>query len=184
MKYKWAGIGSIPIEDFRAFIKECFDYNPETGALVWVKHRPITHFSSDHTSKIWHSRFSGKEAGSNIQGRYTEYKRVKLLGKNIESHIIIWVLIHGVYPSGEIDHIDGNGLNNRPNNLRDHSNERNRRISNQNKTGRVGVYWHKKKLKWIVTGGRKQVGSYSTLLDACCKRRVWEIENNYTPNYT
>lgn len=181
--FKWAGIGSIPIKEFKKFLEECFHYDETSGKLYWAKHRPLSHFNSVPSSKTWHSRFSGKEAGHIKPGRYTEYRRVKLLGTNIECHTLIWILLHGEYPSDEIDHIDGNGLNNRPHNLRDHSNEKNRQTSTKNKTGRVGVYWNKQKLRWIVTGGRKQIGSYPTLLDACCKRKTWELENSYTPNH-
>jgi hypothetical protein len=77
------------------------------------------------------------------------------------------VLFSGLTSQHEIDHIDGNGLNNTRANLRraTHAeNSRNRRISRNNKSGFKGV-WPKGK-KWgalIEVNGRKHhLGTYPT----------------------
>jgi hypothetical protein len=44
------------------------------------------------------------------------------------AHRVVWALVHGAWPSAEIDHRDLNKRNNRPDNLRDCS----RRVNQQN----------------------------------------------------
>jgi hypothetical protein len=68
------------------------------------------------------------------------------------------VMMHRVLmgdPSGvEIDHVDGDGLNNRRSNLRwatDQQNAHNRRISSLNTSGFKGVYWDKARGAWRAT---------------------------------
>jgi hypothetical protein len=181
---KWTGIGSIEISEFRKFLDECFNYDPQTGLLEW-KERPIGHFKDAETRKRWITRCIGKEVGHVGKGRYTEYRRVKILGSTIEAHTICWVMGRREYPRGDIDHRDGNGLNNSYENLRDFDNFKNRRLQSSNKSGITGVYWNCSKNRWIVTGDekRKQVGSFLSLFDAACSRRSWEVTNEYSPNY-
>ena len=83
------------------------------------------------------------------------------------------VLLHRVLmgePEGlEVDHDDGDGLNNRRGNLRvaTHSqNMRNSRISRRNTSGFKGVYFHKKAGKWAsqikFNGKKKYIGCFAS----------------------
>jgi len=183
MLVTWRGISNTPIEVFREYVNACFTYDEVSGELYWREDRPETHFKNTGSMRTWTSRFAGKRAGHKKKGRYTEYFRVKVLNSTIECHIIIWVILYGKYPNGDIDHIDGNGLNNRKENLRDHSNTKNKRISVLNTSGRVGVYYHTGKAVWVATGYRKHIGQHQTFEGACEIRYTWEIENGITPNY-
>jgi hypothetical protein len=62
-------------------------------------------------------------------------------------------LILGLAPEdGEVDHRNGNGLDNRRDNLRvatQSQNAKNRRVSSINKSGVSGVFWHNGKQRWI-----------------------------------
>lgn len=82
---------------------EVFSYDPETGIL---------------TNRVDRPRPGGKagtEAGfDNKNG----YRRVIVAGKKYYTHQIIWLLMTGEWPDDEIDHKDGNGMNNRWSNLR------------------------------------------------------------------
>ena len=67
----------------------------------------------------------------------------------------------------EIDHIDGNGLNNQRSNLRICSgpeNRRNRGLTKNSTSGFKGVNWHKLSRKWIariqVNGNRITLGRF------------------------
>lgn len=73
----------------------------------------------------------------------------------------------------EVDHINGNGLDNRRANLRSathQQNLQNQRISSINKVGFKGVSWHKRASKWrarITVGGRESnLGLFASAKDA------------------
>lgn len=78
-------------------------------------------------------------AGSISRG----YWQFKLLGVTYRSHRIIWKILKGsIDKEMQIDHIDGNALNNKIDNLRlvtNKINQRNKKRQSNNKTGVVGV---------------------------------------------
>jgi hypothetical protein len=55
------------------------------------------------------------------------YFIIKLNRKTYKAHRIAWLLTYGSWPEDQIDHINGNGLDNRLENLRDVSNRENLR---------------------------------------------------------
>lgn len=77
-------------------------------------------------------------------------------------------------PSGmDVDHIDGDGLNNRRCNLRvctESENSRNQRIRSDNTSGYKGVSWLKSRKKWIsqirADGKTIRLGSFGSAEDA------------------
>lgn len=110
-----------------------YDTKSKTG-LVWN----YTKYTGSHgkTLTIW----PGKEAGWISKYGYGE---VKLEGKCYKCHRIIWELFNGKIPEkADIDHIDGNRLNNDIENLRlcnDQINAQNRKKRYDNMTGVTGV---------------------------------------------
>src|SRR6478736_3606728 len=108
-----------------AYLRECLDYDPETGVLTW-KPRPREHFRDDHDWHIWLSRFPGKPAGGIS---YYGYIQVALTGRIYRSHRIIWAMQTGSWPVAHMDHINRDRSDNRWVNLRQataHQNMRNR----------------------------------------------------------
>jgi HNH endonuclease/AP2 domain len=106
---------SIPI----AYLRECFDYEPETGTLRWRK-RPLSHFIDDIARRKWNTRWAGREAGQKTaQVQKYLYVRLTINGRQrgIYVHRAAWALINGKYPPDEIDHDDRDGSNNRLTNL-------------------------------------------------------------------
>ncbi len=91
-------------------------------------------------------------------------------------HRFLYETIHGFIPEGmQIDHIDGDGLNNQLSNLRlitNRMNAHNRKIQREGKTvsGYIGVTWHPKKNLWqarIRIGNRRpSLGWYHNAFDA------------------
>lgn len=95
------------------------------------------------------SRKPFKEAGSiDTDARSKRYQRWRIgfEGKLLLAHRVVWMLIHGEIPENyEVDHIDGNALNNKIENLRLIPKEFNRRNAAKrvdNKTGYTGITYH------------------------------------------
>ena len=104
-------------------LHELFKY--DSGKLIWKVNRGRVH--------------AGDEAGAIIpNGRLY----VQVDGKKMLVHRVIWMLHYGNCPEF-LDHIDGNPLNNKIENLRPatkQQNAMNRKIRCNNSTGFKGIY--------------------------------------------
>jgi hypothetical protein len=109
-----------------------------------------------------------KEAGWVMQT--TGYRGVKIKGQLYMTHRVIYELLKGVIPVGfNIDHIDGNKLNNKIENLRlasTQENSFNRGKQSNNTSGYKGVFWDKTNQKWKAQtrqkGRTKSLGYFKT----------------------
>lgn len=153
---------------------ECFEYNPETGDLRW-KPRPQNHYPTMSGWRKATTRFSGKIAGSlDRKGYY----RVNLDGTIYRAHRLIWLIVYGVYPLGEVDHINGNPRDNRIENLRvvtQWVNSKNKKMPSHNTSGRIGVAWREDLGKWSAKIGigkskSKSLGFFDTKAEAIAAR--------------
>jgi hypothetical protein len=157
VKSKKFGSNSISVE----YITACFSLLSD-GTLVWKK-RPINHFRSVNACNSWNSRFADHACDS----KSNKKKIVVLDGKYFAAHRIVWALHYNDWPRGIIDHIDGNPHNNRIDNLRDvmpQENSKNMKKHSTNTSGFSGLYFDKRKKRWVVqimhSGGTKYFGSY------------------------
>jgi len=108
--------------------RDCFEYAPEIGGTC-------IRWKVDAYKK----RTKGKMAGSPSQKGYWQ---IYVHGKKYYAHRVVFLLVHGRWPEGQIDHINGDRSDNRIENLRECSvseNHENRGISNKNTSGFVGV---------------------------------------------
>lgn len=111
------------------------------------------------TGKVY--RHDGKEAGTtNGQG----YRQISIKSKIYPTHRLAWLMAYGAWPSGDIDHINGDRQDNRLCNLRDVSHSRNlfnrRAHASHNKARLLGVSPHKN--KWRAHLGKRYLGLFGT----------------------
>ncbi len=169
-------------------LKECLTYDSETGVFIWLE-RTRSHFKTDRGCKIFNSRDAGKPAGSEYtpKRRRTSYLVIRIDGIQYRAHRLAWLYVHGKWPDNSIDHIDGNGLNNRIENLRDvtsRENSMNRKTQLNNTSGVTGVRWHKGAKKFEahikINGKFKYLGLFTTLEAAAAARAVANEKHGYT----
>jgi uncharacterized protein YdhG (YjbR/CyaY superfamily) len=97
------------------YLRECFDYNPDTGDLIW-RVRPRHHFATQPAMDGINKRCAGKIAGMvTDQG----YVHIRVDGERILAHRVVWKMLNGKDPEHRIDHRNGNGADNRAANLRE-----------------------------------------------------------------
>lgn len=104
-----------PIE----YLNQCLSYDPQNGKLYW-KERPLFHFKSEHSWKIWTVRFAGKVAGYAMPDHHVQV-RLNVCGKTrlFSAHRLAFALMGISIPHGfEVDHKDCNRANNIWTNLR------------------------------------------------------------------
>lgn len=131
--------------------KEHLSYAPETGDFTWK------------VSRLGSRIKAGDVAGTNDS---LGYRLVGIGGKQILGHRLAWAMTHGVAPSGEIDHINGDPGDNRLCNLREVTHQQNiinRKLNSNNTSGVKGVSWHKQLNKWCARIKNPETGIYESL---------------------
>lgn len=133
------------------------DYDPNTGVFRWKLQR----------RGVSTGRALGTDNGFG-------YLRITVCGHSHYAHRLAWLYVHGVLPDCEVDHINGNKSDNRISNLRlasrlENAQNKHRPQSN-NKSGHLGISWHKKAKKWQVhicsCRKRHYLGVFETIEEA------------------
>lgn len=132
-------------------LKEILQYDPATGVFT-----RLVNISN------------GLNAGD-IAGSYSNGYWKVVIGRRVYfAHRLAWLYVYGVWPKGQIDHIDCNKLNNRIDNLRDVSqsvNQQNRKKARaDNKSGFLGVHQVKNKFRAqiMIAGKKTGLGDFET----------------------
>lgn len=167
------------------YLRECLDYRPETGALVWLG-RPPGHFSSPASHFRFMSRWAGKPAGSYTASGYLS---IRLGGTLYMAHRLAWALYYGAAPevSLALDHINGRKDDNRIANLREVTHAVNGlgAVKNsKNTSGHNGVSWASKQRKWCAQvgfqGKVRNLGYYDDIADAIAARKRADAELGFS----
>lgn len=155
----------------KEYVLSILDYDQITGLFTWRK---------------WN-----KPAGSDMKTNCGKtYWRIGIMRNQCLAHRLAWLYVHGNWPDGEVDHIDGNGMNNAISNLRvvpPSVNMKNLRRSKRNMSGVTGISWDKGIRKWIamISNGGKRIylGCSSDFEEACDLRRNAEKDYGYHENH-
>lgn len=148
-------------------IRSILDYDTKTGDFVWKAHqrRPD---------------LIGKRAGSPTSRGYWA---IAINNQKQLAHRLAWLHVIGVFPSGHIDHKDGNKQNNAFSNLREVSRFENlqnmRKPTKANKSGFLGVCPHQGKwlMQIMVNGKRIRESGFNTPEEA--HQRYLELKRIY-----
>jgi hypothetical protein len=156
-------------------LKEVLHYCPETGMFTWL---------------VGGGARKGAEAGCVHIQSGKPYRQVGVNNRAYSAHRLAFLYMTGEFPEDQVDHIDGNGLNNIWTNLRPVTcgeNQKNRRKYARNTSGTTGVYWNVKCNKWVsqivVEGKHKYLGLFDNKEDAIAARKAAEVLYGFHENH-
>ena len=115
-------------------LKRLLSYDSETGVFTWREPRKGVRVNS---------------AVGVISSR--GYIIIRVYGVCYRAHRLAFLYVYGEIPSDQVDHINGIKTDNRMINLREtdqSENMKNTKKRIDNKSGSVGVHWHKATKKW------------------------------------
>jgi hypothetical protein len=149
-------------------VRVLLDYDQNTGVFTW------------RTDRAPNAKLGAKTGRHDKYG----YTKIKILGRVHLAHRLAWLHVHGEWPTGEIDHINGDRADNRITNLRlatRSQNGCNTRRSSRNTSGVKGVRWHKHARKWaaqIKANGRyRSLGYFDAIEDAAAAYRASALKH-------
>lgn len=153
---------ALTAERLRALVS----YDPQTGVFT----RLVTSGSER----------AGLAAGSRNSGGYL---RFMVDSVQYQAHRLAWLYVHGRWPNGFIDHINGDRSDNRIANLRECTkaeNAQNTKVRSDNKAGVTGVYFCTASNRWrayvFVEGQRHDLGDFQSKADAVAARLAAKAE--------
>lgn len=137
-------------------VRARFNYDPLTGSLT--------------RKQVTHGYFVGSEVGTT---RTDGYRSAQVFGNRYMVHWLIWLHVHGRWPTEELDHINGARSDNRLANLREVTRMQNAQNIHgpkpDNRSGHMGVYRHRngKFQAQIRANNRKRfLGTFKTAEEA------------------
>jgi hypothetical protein len=145
----------VPIDQLVSLVRlrEVLDYDPNAGTFTWRKRL------SAYAPGAVAGCSSGKDG----------YIQINIDCRAYLAHRLAWFYTHGEWPAEAVDHIDGDGANNRLSNLRlatPLQNQMNKRRHRKTTAGLKGVARNRHGGKWSarirVEGRRLTVGSFDT----------------------
>ena len=122
-----------------AELKERLLYDPKAGVFTWI------------APPRQNSSLKGRVAGSFQPSRSSGYWVIGFGRKLYKAHRLAWLYMTGKWPTEQIDHIDGDRVNNAWANLRlatQAQNQANSKRTIRNQSGYKGVHWRADHSRW------------------------------------
>lgn len=145
-------------------LRAVLEYEPHTGLFIWRRRKKTDPFNS----------WAGLRAGAK---RDLGYIVIRINYRLYRAHRLAWLYVHGRWPKGEVDHINGDPSDNRIANLRLATSglqKSNARRRSDNTSGYKGVWWEKRRKHWVAEirhkGQRHHLGAFVTAEDAYVAR--------------
>jgi hypothetical protein len=91
----------------------------KTPTLTFARSHELINYNADTGEMTWKVQQGKSKKGSIVGSVQAGYRKTTIDKEQIKAHRLCWFMVNGVWPSGQIDHIDGNKLNNKISNLRD-----------------------------------------------------------------
>lgn len=141
------------------YVRSIFTYSPETGLLNYKKSPRYGILPGDLVGHVY-------KVSDNLS-----YLETTINSRSYKIHRLIWLYMTGRFPDKGIDHKDGNGLNNKWDNLRECNQSQNQWNKSKYKSKKglyKGVYKDGNLFKALVTVEGKQIniGWFKTELEA------------------
>jgi hypothetical protein len=133
-------------------LKQLVRYDAETGLFYWAGKPRV-----------------GVRIGALAGEQNIAYPRIRLRRIEYKAHRLAWLYVHGEWPSGDIDHINGDPSDNRIANLRvatPGQNLANSKRRADNSSGFKGVALQSNGRNWRAHFGGQYLGSFSTKEEA------------------
>lgn len=156
-------------------------YEPETGLLYWRPRTPNMFSCGKQSKEISCNQWNAKNSGKIASWPHgCGYSSITIFGKKYLSHRIIWSIYYGENLNCEIqiDHINGSRIDNKIINLRQATVTQQRMNAGTNKnntSGCKGVFFEKRRRKWVACIGnnKKQIylGQFDNFEDAVKARK-------------
>ena len=170
-------------------VREFLHYDPMTGEFVWNT-RNRKWFKSSRDCKAWNTLYSQKLTGSLRICNRKQYKTISLFAKNYYTHRLAFMYMIGEWPENQVDHINGDGTDNRWENLREVDvigNARNTRIPSGNQSGVIGVSWCNTHKRWrsTIVINKRQIHLIITddFDEAVAVRKAAELKHGFHKNH-
>ena len=167
------------------YLSKLVNYNQETGSITWKIRE-----GSDPGTMVFNSKFAGKECRSIGTGYIQIGFNVKGKLFTVMAHRLAWFITHDTLPTGQLDHINGNKLDNKIVNLRDVSrsiNSRNAKQYSTNTSGVSGVYLNKVTKKWFaqiqVHKKKYYLGCFENIAEAEKAASEFRKNNGFTDRH-
>ncbi len=146
-----------------AELREWLTYDPQNGVFEWV--------ASPVRTRRWNMVYAGKLAGGKTGLGYWHIyiRHVRYL-----AHRLAWLYMTGAWPEGMLDHVNGDGLDNRWANLRAATraqNAINTGLRGNNSSGHTGVFFDPRRGTWCARVARTHIGTFGTKSEAIAARQ-------------